>query len=137
LLKGGVKLYEVRPDADVSGAEFVAYSGATATLHTKAFIVDRKSVFIGSFNFDPRSININTEMGVIIHDPKLAEHFIEGFYAALENETYEVFLNEKEQLRWRTYEDGEEVIFDKEPETTWGDRFKVGIVRILPIRGQL
>jgi putative cardiolipin synthase len=137
LLESGVKLFEVRPDADVSGAEFVALSGATATLHTKAFIVDRKSVFIGSFNFDPRSININTEMGVIIHDPKLGEFFVTSLEAGLSQETYEVFLNERKQLRWRTYNDGQEVIFDKEPETTWGDRFKVGVVRILPVRGQL
>jgi putative cardiolipin synthase len=138
LLKNNIKLYEVRPDADVPGAEFVAFSGATATLHTKAFIVDRKSVFIGSFNFDPRSVNINTELGVIIHDPKLARSFVESIRSKLATQTYEMFLNEKQQLRWRTYsDDGQEVIFDKEPETTWGDRFKVGLVRILPIRGQL
>ena len=137
LLKNGVRIYEFRPDADVSGAEFIAYSGAKATLHTKAFIVDRKSVFIGSFNFDPRSININTEMGVIIHDPKLAILFAEAIDAALPNETYEVFLNEKDKVRWRGKRNGEDVVFEKEPETTWGDRFKVGFVRILPIRGQL
>ena len=137
LLENGVKLYEMRPDADVSGAEFIAYSGAKATLHTKAYIVDRKSVFIGSFNFDPRSININTEMGVIIHDPKLAELFALRIEAALPNETYEVFLNEDQEVRWRSYRTGEEVVFEKEPETSWGDRFKVGFVRILPIRGQL
>jgi putative cardiolipin synthase len=137
LLENGVKLYEMRPDADVAGAEFVAYSGARATLHTKAFIVDRKSVFIGSFNFDPRSININTEMGVIIHDPKLAAIYADAIAAALPEQTYEVFLNEKNKVRWRTFVEGQEKIFEKEPETTWGDRFKVGLVRILPIRGQL
>jgi len=137
LLQAGIKLYEVRPDADVAGSEFVAFSGATATLHTKAFVVDRKSVFIGSFNFDPRSVNINTELGVIIHDPTLASFFVDSFNSKLPTQTYEVFLNAKEQLRWRTYNDGQEVTFDKEPETTWGDRFKVGIVRILPVRGQL
>lgn len=137
LLEKGVKIYEFRPDADVEGAEFIAYSGARATLHTKAFVVDRKSVFIGSFNFDPRSININTEMGVIIHDPKLAQLFSDGINVALANETYEVFLNDENKLRWRGNRNGEDVIFEKEPETTWGDRFKVGFVRILPIRGQL
>ena len=137
LLKNDIKLYEVRPDARIAGSEFVAHSGAKATLHTKAYIVDRKSVFIGSFNFDPRSININTEMGVIIHDPKLAEFFAKSLETRLPTETYEMFLNEKDELRWRAYNDGQEVIFDKEPETTWGDRFKVGFVRILPIRGQL
>jgi putative cardiolipin synthase len=137
LLKNGIELYEVRPDANVSGSEFVAYSGATATLHTKAFLVDEQSVFIGSFNFDPRSININTEMGVIIHDPQLAKTYTEALLASLPNETYEVILNEKGKVRWRGYRGGEETIFEKEPETSWFDRFAVGVVRILPVRGQL
>lgn len=137
LLENGIKLYEVRPDADVSGSEFMAFSGATATLHTKAFLVDRKSVFIGSFNFDPRSININTEMGVIIHDEKLATGFTQAVLASLPNETYKVFLNDKGKVRWHGYRDGSDEVFDNEPETSWWDRFKVGIVRILPIRGQL
>jgi putative cardiolipin synthase len=137
LLDNGIKLYEVRPDADVAGSEFVAYSGATATLHTKAFLVDRQSVFIGSFNFDPRSVNINTEMGVIIHDPKLATKFTEAVLAALPNEAYEVFLNDRGQLRWRDTRNGAQETYDREPETSWLDRFKVGLVRILPIRSQL
>ena len=72
LLRAGVALYEVRPDAEVQGSEYVDNSGGRATLHTKAFIVDRERLFIGSFNFDPRSANINTEMGVFIDDPGLA-----------------------------------------------------------------
>lgn len=54
LLEAGVKIYEMRADADIQGTEFVNASGARATLHTKAFIVDQEQVFIGSFNFDPR-----------------------------------------------------------------------------------
>ena len=45
---------------------------------------------------------------------------------------YEVFLNEKGKVRWRGYEDGQEVIFEKEPETTWGQRFAAGFARIIP-----
>ena len=55
-----MRIFEVRPDAEISGSELMAASGAKATLHTKAFIVDRSETFIGSFNFDPRSANINT-----------------------------------------------------------------------------
>jgi putative cardiolipin synthase len=132
LLEAGVKIYEVRPDADVSGTEFVNASGARATLHTKAFIVDDKEVFIGSFNFDPRSANINTELGVIIHDPEMALLFGALIEDALRKQTYEVFLNERGKVRWRGYVNGEEVIYDKEPETTWGQRFKAGFARILP-----
>jgi len=137
LLRAGAQIYEVRPDAEVSGTEFVNASGAKATLHTKAFIVDDKEVFIGSFNFDPRSANLNTELGVIIRDQELAANYSELIKAALEAQTYEVFLNEKGKVRWRGHEDGQEVIYEKEPQTTWGQRFAVGFVRILPIKSQL
>jgi len=137
LLTAGVKIYEARPDAEVSGTEFVNASGAKATLHTKSFIVDRSHVFIGSFNFDPRSANLNTELGVIIHDPDLAELYSEIVENSLRRQTYEVFLNEKGKVRWRGYEGDQEVIYDKEPDTTWGQRFSAGFVRILPIKSQL
>jgi len=138
LLKSGVKIFEVRADADISGSQIVATGGAKATLHTKAFIVDRKEIFIGSFNFDPRSANINTELGVIIRSTEMAEQYARTIEANIAGQTFEVFLNEKGQVRWRGYDDdGTEVILDKEPQTTWGQRFGAGFMRILPIRGQL
>jgi putative cardiolipin synthase len=137
LLKAGVRLFELRPDAEVSGSQVVAASGAKATLHTKAFVVDREEAFIGSFNFDPRSANINTELGVIIRSPKIAEWMAAKVDEGLAAQAFEVFLNEKGKLRWRGWENGEEVIYDKEPETSWGQRFTAGFMRILPIRGQL
>ncbi len=138
LLKAGVKILEVRADAKVSGSEFMAKSGAKATLHTKAFVVDREEAFIGSFNFDPRSANINTELGVIIRSPKIAEDLAAAVEKNASTGAYEVFLNEKGKIRWRSTDgDGLEVILDKEPQTTWGQRFAAGFYRILPIRGQL
>ena len=137
LLRNGVKIYEVRPDADVSGSELVAASGAKSTLHTKAFIVDRRELFIGSFNFDPRSANINTELGVIIKSPEMAEQFAAVVDDRIASQTYEVFLNEKDQLRWRAFENGQEVIYEKEPQTSWWQRFVAGFMRMMPIRGQL
>ena len=74
---------------------------------------------------------------MIIRDPELAEFFGQRTEAALETQTYEVFLNADDRLRWRATEDGQEVLYDKEPETTWWQRFTAGFVRILPIRGQL
>lgn len=132
LLEAGVEIYEVRPDADVAGTEFIDASGAKSTLHTKAFIVDDKEVFIGSFNFDPRSANLNTELGVIIRDPELALIYTVLVEDALPKQTFEAFLNEDGKLRWRGYEDGEEIIYDKEPETTWGERTKAWFARIIP-----
>jgi len=137
LLKNGVRIYEVRADADIAGSEIVAASGAKSTLHTKAFLVDRKEVFIGSFNFDPRSANINTELGVIIRSPTLAAQIAESIERALAEQTFEVFLDANKRVRWRGFEDGKEVIYTKEPQTSWWQRFVAGFMRILPIRGQL
>jgi putative cardiolipin synthase len=106
-------------------------------LHTKAFIVDRREIFIGSFNFDPRSARINTELGVIIRSPEMADQTAKIIEAVIAEQTYEVFLNEKGKLRWRGLENGQEVILDKEPQTTWWQRFAAGFMRILPIRSQL
>jgi putative cardiolipin synthase len=137
LLSSGIKLYEVRPDIEVLGTEYIDASGARATLHTKAFIVDRQKSFIGSFNFDPRSANLNTEMGVIIDDPELAEFFANRIDEVLPTQTWEVYLNADDNIRWRGMEGDELVIYDKEPKTTWGQRFMAGLYRILPIRSQL
>ena len=45
---------------------------SAASLHTKVFILDRETIFIGSLNLDPRSIDINTEMGIVFHSPEMA-----------------------------------------------------------------
>ena len=132
LLAAGIEIYEARPDADVAGTEFVDASGAKATLHTKAFVVDDTEVFIGSFNFDPRSANLNTELGVIIRDPELAALYGLLINQALREQTFEVFLDDAGELRWRGYKDGQEVIYDKEPETTWGQRTMAWFARIIP-----
>jgi putative cardiolipin synthase len=137
LLQNGIKLYEVRPDATVKGTEYVDSEGARATLHTKAFIVDQRHVFIGSFNFDPRSANINTEMGVIIDDAELGSFFSQRVGEGLATQAYAVFLDDKGRVRWRGQRNGATDVYENEPETSWWQRFKVGFVRLLPIRGQL
>ncbi|HIG43735.1 MAG TPA: phospholipase D family protein [Gammaproteobacteria bacterium] len=137
LLKNGIRIYEARADATIAGSEFATDDDAKATLHTKAFVVDGAQIFIGSFNFDPRSAKINTELGVIIHSSQMAQKLVEFLAVAIPDQTYEVFLDERENVRWRTLEKGEIVVFDKEPNTTWGQRFVATIMRMLPIRGQL
>ena len=137
LLRSGVRLAELRPDAVVSGTEFVDASAARSTLHTKAYIVDRREVFIGSFNFDPRSMYINTEMGVIIKDPVLGSEIVANLEQALPAAVWEVSLGEGDTLRWSGLRGGEARVETKEPMTSWWDRFKAGIYRLLPIRSQL
>jgi putative cardiolipin synthase len=137
LLENGVRIFEVRPDAEIAGSEIVAGSGAKATLHTKSFLVDRESIFVGSFNFDPRSANLNTESGVIIESSSMGQFFGNMFDSRIASQTYELFLDSKGRLRWRGFENGQEVIYDKEPQATFRQRFLAGLMRLIPIRGQL
>jgi len=139
LLKMGAKLYEVRADAHVKGTNRGGIEGSRASLHTKGFIVDRHTVFFGSFNFDPRSAHINTEMGIFMEAPEMAEELAGAFIGGVErgNQTYEVVLNERNQLRWLDKHDGMVDRLTKEPQTSFWNRFVAGFFRILPIRGQL
>lgn len=138
LLRAGVEIYEVRRDASFGEQELVAASGAKATLHTKAFIVDRRELFIGSFNFDPRSAYINTELGVIIYSSEMAASLEDMVEGGLPKGAWQVKLDERGRLRWYGIDaDGQPLVYDKEPQTSWWDRFVAGCVRLLPIRGQL
>jgi putative cardiolipin synthase len=137
LLNMGVKIHEVRVNASRDSIERGGAGAELATLHTKAFVVDCKQLFVGSFNWDPRSVNINTELGVIIESPEMAEKTCMDIEAALDLKTYEVVLNEQGKLRWIDRSGAEPVTYDKEPDTGFWRRFSVGFMRILPIRGQL
>ena len=137
LLRNGIRIYEVRPDADVPGSEISTARGAKTTTHTKAFLVDRKEVFIGSFNFDPRTANLNTESGVLVRSEQMGKLFGDFVDAGLSTQTYEVFLNEDGKLRWRAFQDGQEIIYKKEPQAAWGQRFAAGFMRMMPVGGQL
>ena len=100
-------------------------------------MVDRRWLFVGSLNVDPRSIDINTEMGVVIDSTELSEELAVEIEAALKVNAYKVMLNEKGNLRWVALRNGEEVFFSKEPESSWWRRFQVGLYSLLPLEKQL
>ncbi len=137
LLREGVRFFELRGDLVIDGTKESGAEDADSKLHGKAFIVDRSYVFIGSFNWDPRSANLNTEMGVVVAHPELASSMAEGVYEAIPENAYTVMLDDDGGLIWRTSNEGVIATFDKEPESTWWKRFKANMTRLLPIRGQL
>ena len=137
LLEAGVKIREVRSTSEVEGADRGGSGASLATLHTKAFLVDCKDVFIGSFNWDPRSVHINTELGVIIKSAEMGNKLCKNADANLKDKTYQVVLNNKGKVRWIDNSGEDPVIYEKEPDTSWWQRFKVGFQRMLPVRGQL
>jgi putative cardiolipin synthase len=73
LLAGSVLIFELKPDSTKDRPEGSVAFNSEASLHTKAFVIDRETVFIGSLNLDPRSVDINTEIGIMFHSPKMAK----------------------------------------------------------------
>ena len=141
LIENGAEIYELRPDA-VSGTvkEKSLFIGgeSKAALHTKAIVFDRESVFVGSYNLDPRAAEINTEMGLYVESPELAGQVVaymdEG---VLPENSYRVQLDEDGNLVWITEKDGQEVRYTMEPESTFWQRFVAGFVQMLGIEDQL
>jgi len=141
MIKNGLELYELRPDAGLaqrSVKQSIISSQSKASLHTKALVFDRESVFIGSFNLDPRSADINTEAGLYVESPKLAGQVVEYMDEGVKPQnSYHVLLDENGDLVWVTEIDGKEVRYSTDPESSFWQRFKAGLIRILPVQGQL
>lgn len=130
LLKAGVRLYETKSgDNNVNKSMF---GSSAASLHAKTFAVDGERIFIGSFNFDPRSVNLNTEQGFIIESEELTSKMEDSFETAPVH-AYELQLNEKGNLYW-IERDGATILHHyREPYTNWWKRFTVKMLAILPI----
>jgi putative cardiolipin synthase len=140
LLEAGVELYELRPDSlQPVVDQSVVSAGSAAALHTKAFVFDRESVFVGSFNLDPRSANINTEFGLNVESPELAQELAAFMDEGVSPESaYRVVLNDRGRVRWiETGPDGSEVRYDTEPQSGFWQRFTADILKLLPIESQL
>jgi putative cardiolipin synthase len=139
LLRGGAKLYELKPDARLAAgtprSDGSRRTGSSsASLHAKTFSVDRHRVFVGSFNLDPRSVALNTEIGVVIESPELAAAVSDGLDSNAERRAYEVRLApDGHGLEWIERTAQGEVRYDTEPKTSWFKRFGVKLMSWLPI----
>jgi len=138
LIDGGVTVLELRPAAERTRelhlSEMIA--GSASSLHAKTFTVDGERIFVGSFNFDPRSARLNTEMGLLIPSPEMAA----GLAAALDDPAryYHVERGERGDLVWiETAEDGERTVLTQEPETGWFKMLVVRVISWLPVEWML
>ncbi len=131
VIRAGAELYEARANAarEVQGTE----EGPDAlTLHTKAFLIDRRYLFVGSLNLDPRSIEINAEMGLLIDSEEMVSGMTSRLDERLDAVSYRVLLNDNGKLEWHGLIDGEKLIETKEPLTSPWLRFKAWFLRIAP-----
>lgn len=140
LLKAGVVLYEMqRHPTQVKRMKrkkrFLGSSGSS--LHAKTFSVDRKHVFVGSFNFDPRSANLNTELGFVIDSPRLAQRINQAFYDEIPAHAYEVKLTEIGRIYWIEQRDAGVQTYTSEPNSSVWRRVSTRLLSWLPIEGLL
>lgn len=142
LLKSGVKLYEFKPYIErekrtwyeaMTGNVIPAKGKNASSLHAKFFNVDGK-VFIGSFNFDPRSAHLNTEVGLVVESESLQQRISKSLDQYLPQVAYKLKLNEKGQVIWlEQQKDGSIKTHTYDPETTQFQRFTMHAVSYLPI----
>ena len=130
-IRSGAELYEVRANAgrELGGGDDDPDS---LTLHTKVFLFDRRYLFVGSLNLDPRSIEINAEMGLLIDSTELAGGMAAAVEERLSAAAYRVLENERGKLEWHATINGEEVVETKEPLTSWWRRVNAWFMKIVP-----
>ena len=138
LLAGGVKLYELRAQGKGQTATAGLFGSSGASLHTKAFIIDERHGFVGSFNLDPRSVALNTEMGVLFDHPGLGAE-LQAEYDRLAGPafSYVVYEDANDRLRWRDDSTTPPTVHTDEPDASVWRRMIASVLRVLPIESQL
>lgn len=144
LLRRGVELYEFRPAAAAPRAGWSPLAARSrASLHSKAMVLDGEKVFIGSFNLNPRSVELNTEIGVIIDSAELAAKVRAFMDRGVSPENaWQLHLatgdGRSERLVWRTVGDeGAPVLHEADPEVSRWRRFTAWLIAILPVEKEL
>ena len=135
LLEAGIALYETRRlSPDTGRGSSPGRSGSSgSSLHAKTFSLDRSRIFVGSFNFDPRSRELNTELGFVIDSPALAQLIKTAFDERIPESAYEVQLSEAGRLYWTERREGRLIRHDTEPGTSAWQRAGVRFLSLLPI----
>jgi putative cardiolipin synthase len=144
LLRAGVELYELNKitrKEDRRSRSQGEVERARSSLHAKSFIVDRKTVFIGSLNLDARSVVQNTEIGLVLESAQIGGQMADDFDRHIDEVAFRLTLEEEEQggeqLRWHGREEGKPVTFHTDPNTSVWRRLGIGFMRLLPIESQI
>lgn len=139
LLAAGVELYELKPKirrAVAHGRKRILGGSSRTSLHAKAYMVDGRRLFVGSLNLDPRSIRLNTEMGIMADSEEMCAPLRQRFRERLPDVAYRVTLRDG-RLAWTTREDDAQISLDAEPGMGWLQRLGQHLLRLLPVEEQL
>jgi len=141
LIAGGVELYEFKAVQSKALEDELGRNkiGASrASLHAKFFGFDRRYLFVGSFNLDARSVKLNTELGAYFESIENARRLAEVFDDEVMLIAYRVQLDDDGHLEWVTLNpNGEEQRVDKEPNTTFWQRFSTRVLSPIVPESQL
>lgn len=121
ILGAGIQVFEYRPAPKIQQElidryERIQKAIPTFAIHAKTMVIDSEYLFIGTFNFDPRSVNLNTEVGVLIHNPKLAAQVEQG-----------IFIDMAQENSWQATKD------KPDSNAPFGKRVKVFFWKLLPL----
>jgi putative cardiolipin synthase len=141
LARAGIQLYELKPSAAMPAGKRKKrdddednVTSSKASLHAKTFAADGERLFVGSFNFDPRSALLNTEMGLVIDSPALAQRLSRAFDDLMRANAYEVRAREGDAcVEWIEHTAAGEVRHMTEPHTGAGRRAWLQFLMALPL----
>jgi putative cardiolipin synthase len=151
LLEAGVELYELKPTAAPAArhdrpsgsrndGDKPSLSGSShASLHAKTMAFDRRALFVGSMNLDPRSVFTNTEIGVVVEQAELATLHAEHLVGQLADIGFRVELRSADgpdsapRIEWVTNQEGQEIRYSREPMAGSWLRFKTWLFSLMPI----
>jgi putative cardiolipin synthase len=130
MLKIGVQLYEVSPTLARDVELFGAFGLSFRRLHAKVAVIDRERLFIGSMNFDPRSAWSNTESGLLIESPQMANQVADLLNEDGNAGIYRLRLRpDGETIEWVARgNDGKEHAIADEPDHNWLERLKLWLI---------
>ncbi len=122
LINAGIELYEYKPHPQIQ-TELVerypqlAHKNPVLAIHAKSMVIDDTKIFIGTFNLDPRSANLNTEVGILVDSRQLGQQLTQSIERDIQPEN-----------SWRTTSS-----FNPDQEVSRGKRFKLGFIKLFAI----
>ncbi|MBP8091944.1 MAG: phospholipase D family protein, partial [Giesbergeria sp.] len=136
LLQSGVALYEMQrlaPPNKEQRPRLNPLGSSGSSLHAKTFAVDGERAFVGSFNFDPRSALLNTELGFVIDSPMLAGQIEKAFNTEVPQRSYTLKLSQAGDIEWHTTGTTPPAVLTTEPGSSWWSRAGMVFFSWLPI----
>jgi putative cardiolipin synthase len=147
LLRAGIELFELQKISSMArrlerkakrnrlkGKD--RFGSSASSLHAKTFATDQQRVFVGSFNFDPRSAQLNTELGFVIHSAELGQQISAAFQQHMPDYAYQVVLKNN-RLQWHERLGQRHIVYHAEPGVSMWRRLTTRMLALLPIEWML